>query len=91
MEMMFTRKGSPASLRRKLDMHFKILSLDLDGNLTFIQKRLRVKEGCPRQSACSEGKENISEGMCKADLLGQVSAQRDLCRVFKKNPTGAAR
>lgn len=42
MEMMFTRKGSPASLRRKLDMHFKILSLDLDGNLTFIQKRLRV-------------------------------------------------
>lgn len=42
MEMMFTRKGSSAFLRRKLDMHFKILSLDLDGNLTFIQKRLRI-------------------------------------------------
>ena len=35
MEMMFTRKGSPAFLRRKLDTHFKILSVDLDGNLTY--------------------------------------------------------
>lgn len=48
-------------------------------------KRGWEQEGCPLKRAYSEEKENISEGMCKAGLLGQVSIQRDLCRVLKQS------
>lgn len=41
MEIMFIDRGSPGFLRRKLDTRLKILSLDLDGNFTFTQNKLR--------------------------------------------------
>lgn len=43
MEVMFIGKGSSGFLRRKLDTHLKVLSLDLDCHLAFIQEAERRK------------------------------------------------
>lgn len=72
-------------------MHFKIPFPGFRWQPYFHTKESENRKAALAKVHVRRKKENISEGICKAGLLGQVSAQRDLYRVFKKNPTGAAR
>lgn len=80
--MVFTGRGSLGFLRRKLDT-FKGTAPRFRWQLHFHINRLGIGR-VPTQKSIFRRKENISEGMCKAGLLGQVSTQRALCTVKKK-------
>lgn len=47
------------------------------------------RKGAHAEKHIQKKKENVSEGVCKAGLLGHVSSQRPLGQCFfKKNPAG---
>lgn len=91
MEMMFTRKGSPAFLRRKLDTHFKILSVGLDGwQPYFHTKEAESGKAVLAKVHVQRKKKTFLKGCVRQACWGRFPLKGIFAGFSKKNPTGAA-